>query len=467
MSYMTKDQLESYLNGLPKNTPKKKEYNQIKNELVYPMEKLSVKEDIEEQELGSIKDRMHRLRTATGTALPAKEVMTPAFPKTPTPQVASKPTFISPTHDAFEASLAPRQKTKRPVSKQPPPLSSPSLPTPPPPPPLPTSTPPPAIPDSPRPPRPDTKVNTLNPLYAGLDCPGCQQPIQGTVVSAMDKVWHATCFVCTSCQKPLEKEEYFVHEQQPFCAKDYQSMFSLRCDYCHEPITKTAIRALGKHYHEGHFCCVVCQTPLDDHSAFMVHEGQPYCQDDYKKSYSKKCNGCGDYLVGQYINALGQAWHPTCFVCTECKQPFKGGSFIVRDNQPYCEHHQSKSTIKPKPVFNKPHEFSPTATTAKPNPLSPSTPSTKPSIHTAKPTPPSPRTPSTRAPSVTPSTSNMKQCHHCGQQIDGPCASALGHDYHIHHFQCSQCQRTLSSRVPGMWTGNSQNELVCKSCKIK
>ncbi|KAI8361764.1 hypothetical protein BD560DRAFT_316182, partial [Blakeslea trispora] len=264
----------------------------------------------------------------------------------------------------------------------------------------------PAIPDSPRPPR--TKITS--PLYAGLDCPGCQQPIQGAVVSAMDQVWHTSCFVCTTCHTPLD-DAYFVHEQQPYCSNHYASLFSLRCDYCHEPITQTAIRALGKHYHEGHFCCVVCQSPIDN-DAFMVHEGQPYCQQDYQKKCGKICSGCGDYLTGEYINALDRPWHPACFVCTECKQPFTGGSFLIRDNQPYCEHHsQSKKPplIKPKPVFNKPNEPSPTKTHF----------------------------------------DHKKHCHHCQQVIDGPCATALGHDYHVHHFQCSQCQRMLSSRVPG------------------
>lgn len=47
------------------------------------------------------------------------------------------------------------------------------------------------------------------------------------------------------------------------------------------------------------------------------------------------------------------------------------------------------------------------------------------------------------------STSGSKLCHQCNSAIDGPSASALGHDYHIHHFQCRQCSRALSSRVPG------------------
>lgn len=79
-----------------------------------------------------------------------------------------------------------------------------------------------------------------------------------------------------------------------------------------------AISALGKHYHEGHFCCTACKEPFGDHSAFMVHEDKPYCQEDYMKICGKKCSGCGQYMSGEYINALDQEWHKSCFVCTVC-----------------------------------------------------------------------------------------------------------------------------------------------------
>lgn len=50
---------------------------------------------------------------------------------------------------------------------------------------------------------------------------------------------------------------------------------------------------------------------------------------------------------------------------------------------------------------------------------------------------------------VTGTNTGSKVCHQCKEIIDGPCATALGHDFHIHHFQCSYCKRALSSRVPG------------------
>lgn len=236
---------ENYINNLPsQNANKNKDYDQVKSELVYPMNKLSVQEDEQDEgtSYGTIQDRMRRLRSATGTVLTTTQTMSPAFPETPKPLLPSKPTFRKNDFDAFEASLDPKSLRQR-QSLPPKPKSLSTSSPPPPPPPAPISqnspsTPPPALPNSPRPPRPqqDDKVKTLNPIYAGMDCPACHRPIDGTIVSAMDKIWHAHCFTCFTCHKSLENDQYFEKDGKPYCSKDYRDLFSLHCDFCHEPI---------------------------------------------------------------------------------------------------------------------------------------------------------------------------------------------------------------------------------------
>jgi hypothetical protein len=94
-----------------------------------------------------------------------------------------------------------------------------------------------------------------------------------------------------------------------------------------------------------------------------------------------------------------------------CKKPFSDGVFRVCDERPFCAFHSNsdqETRKEPKP---------------KKEPI--------------KPTP-------TRSKKV-----NEKMCHQCNEKIFGPCATALGHHYHIGHFQCVYCHRTLSSRVSG------------------
>lgn len=67
-------------------------------------------------------------------------------------------------------------------------------------------------------------------------CPSCHKPIQGSVVSAMNTLWHASCFTCYKCNKTMEQEKYYQHKGHPYCYKDYKKLFSLTCDFCKKPI---------------------------------------------------------------------------------------------------------------------------------------------------------------------------------------------------------------------------------------
>lgn len=49
------------------------------------------------------------------------------------------------------------------------------------------------------------------------------------------------------------------------------------------------------------------------------------------------CHGCNKEIVGQYVEALGQKWHPQHFVCAICGKPFGSSGFLQRDGKPYCE----------------------------------------------------------------------------------------------------------------------------------
>ena len=215
----------------------------------------------------------------------------------------------------------------------------------------------------------------------------------------------------------------------------------------------------------------------------MVHEEKPYCQRDYLKICGKKCSGCGEYISGEYINALDGEWHKACFSCTvknrkaqqqrkeilnlyaqDCKKPFTNTTFLVKNNKPYCEQHYhhplQQSPQQQRPPQQRPPQRTPSQSASKqaPPPVKP-----KPVI-AKKPDFPT-RDSATKRESV--SVSTKKICHQCRQEIDGPCANALGHDFHVHHFQCSACERSLSSRVPGMWQADAHGELVCKMCAFK
>jgi len=40
---------------------------------------------------------------------------------------------------------------------------------------------------------------------------------------------------------------------------------------------------------------------------------------DYQRMYGTRCNGCGEFVEGEVVTALGKTYHPNCFACTVCK----------------------------------------------------------------------------------------------------------------------------------------------------
>ena len=62
-------------------------------------------------------------------------------------------------------------------------------------------------------------------------------------VTAMGKTWHPEHFVCTHCQEEIGSRNFFERDGQPYCERDYHSLFSPRCCYCNGPILD--VRLLG------------------------------------------------------------------------------------------------------------------------------------------------------------------------------------------------------------------------------
>ncbi|KAJ3268151.1 hypothetical protein HK104_005457, partial [Borealophlyctis nickersoniae] len=68
---------------------------------------------------------------------------------------------------------------------------------------------------------------------------------------------------------------------------------------------------------------------FDSDSSFCIR--MAYCEEDYFMLFAMKCAGCKQGLIGEYVSACGKEYHPGCFVCAECKNPFPTGIFFEQD----------------------------------------------------------------------------------------------------------------------------------------
>ncbi|XP_050509329.1 paxillin isoform X1 [Diabrotica virgifera virgifera] len=169
-------------------------------------------------------------------------------------------------------------------------------------------------------------------------CSACDKPIVGQVITALGKTWHPEHFTCAHCSQELGTRNFFEREGKPYCEPDYHNLFSPRCAYCNGPILDKCVTALEKTWHMDHFFCAQCGKQFGE-EGFHEREGKPYCRDDYFDMFAPKCGGCNRAIMENYISALNAQWHPDCFVCRDCRQPFIGGSFFDHEGQPYCETH--------------------------------------------------------------------------------------------------------------------------------
>jgi len=72
---------------------------------------------------------------------------------------------------------------------------------------------------------------------------------------------------------------------------------------------------MSKNWHPQHFCCTECHEPLGN-GIIEEKDGKPYCHKDYQRLFGIKCSKCNEpILSGGYITALEKPWHVDCFVC--------------------------------------------------------------------------------------------------------------------------------------------------------
>ncbi|KAK1793985.1 hypothetical protein P4O66_010900 [Electrophorus voltai] len=62
---------------------------------------------------------------------------------------------------------------------------------------------------------------------------------------------------------------------------------------------------------------------------FFMKNGEYLCMVDYQQLHGTRCHGCGDFVEGEVVTALGKTYHPACFVCTVCKRPFPAGDRVT------------------------------------------------------------------------------------------------------------------------------------------
>jgi len=110
-------------------------------------------------------------------------------------------------------------------------------------------------------------------------CAGCGEPIEDDdedAFDALDRTWHADCFVCQHCKKNLADEKVKAKKGRPYCLKCYGEFFCPLCFGCGKPITDSVLKAVDTTWHKKCFVCAKCGKQITGDFT-CTPEGLPIC----------------------------------------------------------------------------------------------------------------------------------------------------------------------------------------------
>uniref|UniRef100_A0A8B9RDP6 Actin binding LIM protein 1b n=1 Tax=Astyanax mexicanus TaxID=7994 RepID=A0A8B9RDP6_ASTMX len=142
-------------------------------------------------------------------------------------------------------------------------------------------------------------------------------------------------------------KEKVAHPQEPLHPPE---KLVIQCYKCGEPCKGEVLRVQSRHFHIKCFTCKVCGCDLAQ-GGFFMKNGEYLCTLDYQRLHGTRCNGCGDFVEGEVVTALGKTYHPACFVCTICKRPFPAGDRVTFNGKDcLCQHCVQPMSPPPKDI---------------------------------------------------------------------------------------------------------------------
>nr|XP_046204084.1 PDZ and LIM domain protein 5a isoform X7 [Oncorhynchus gorbuscha] len=195
----------------------------------------------------------------------------------------------------------------------------------------------------------DTLVQMAEHIPAGTRtpmCGHCNMDIRGPFLVAMGKSWHPEEFNCAHCRISLADIGFVEEQDSVYCEHCYEDFFAPSCSRCQMKILGEVINALKQTWHIHCFLCASCQQPIRNNT-FHLEDGEPYCERDYYSLFGTGCHGCEFPIEAgdKFLEALGFTWHDTCFVCVICCTTLEGQAFFSKMDKPLCRKH-AHSVVK-------------------------------------------------------------------------------------------------------------------------
>ncbi|XP_028846649.1 four and a half LIM domains protein 2a [Denticeps clupeoides] len=149
--------------------------------------------------------------------------------------------------------------------------------------------------------------------------------------------WHEECFQCFQCQHSLVNKPFMTKDDHVMCTECFSNAYSSKCHECNKTIMPGTrkMEHKGNNWHETCFTCKMCQQLIGT-KTFIPKDNSNYCLPCYEKQFALQCANCKKAIITGGVTYHNQPWHKYCFLCTHCKQQLAGQRFTSRDGFAFC-----------------------------------------------------------------------------------------------------------------------------------
>lgn len=170
-------------------------------------------------------------------------------------------------------------------------------------------------------------------------CHHCNEPFEMTEkkVGANNEYFHERCFTCDHCVKPIGADQFIKkNDGRRLCNTCFEEMAD-KCAICQEIIRESTVKFEETPFHPQCFICQHCNQELGGQQ-FYKHQDSPYCCNCYIEHYAKRCHHCEKAIEGnsKFVQFEGKHWHSGCFVCSGCEVCLAGEKFVIREGKRIC-----------------------------------------------------------------------------------------------------------------------------------
>jgi len=97
-------------------------------------------------------------------------------------------------------------------------------------------------------------------------------------------------------------------------------------------------KAFNHSWHPECFKCIECKEPFGPKATYLPRGENAICEACFEKIAST-CPECSEKVTSNGVQAFNKTWHAKCFVCNNCKKFLEGGRFKespLRPMVPLC-----------------------------------------------------------------------------------------------------------------------------------